>query len=192
MRMVKVSEVDRRFRITVYRPQGTAGRPPVVALDWPDATAEQLEEIRALLGGHLGPGFVAIVDGEVIASGLAVHDPPFIPAAAPPVDVMLEHSRRLTELAVQQHEYCYAELQRIRRDYEEDFAQERTILRTLRQRWLEWICDDKVRGEDALRYAFDLARSLVKGDGADERSREPEAAAAAEPKSAGEAPRGGS
>lgn len=177
MRMVKSSETDRRFRITVYRPQGSASRPQVVALDLQDATAEQLEQTRALVDGHLGPGFVVAVDGEIIARGPVADDlqvPAFVPAAVPPVDVMLEHSRRLTELAVQQHEYCYAELQRIRRDYEEDFAQERAILRTLRQRWLEWVCDDKVRGEDALRYAFDLARSVVKGKEADERGGEAE------------------
>lgn len=157
MRMTKASEVDRRFRITVYRPQGHAGSPPLVALDLREATAAQLEHVRPLLG-HLGPGFVAAIDGEVIARGPTAVEP-----AVPPVDVMLEHTRRLTELAVQQHEYCYAELQRIRRDYEEDFAQERVILRTLRQRWLEWVCDDKVGSEDAVRYLVGVARSVVTG-----------------------------
>jgi len=40
----------------------------------------------------------------------------------------------------------------MREEYEQDFARERTALRTLRGRWLERVCDDQVRGEDALRY----------------------------------------
>ena len=52
----------------------------------------------------------------------------------------------------------------MRREYEEDFAQERAILRALRQRWLERILDDNVRGEDALRYVFGAIRSAATND----------------------------
>ena len=68
----------------------------------------------------------------------------------------------LTETAVQHHEYLCAELRRMREEYEQEFAQERAILRTLRQRWIERVCDDQVRGEDALRYLVETARSVTK------------------------------
>ena len=87
-----------------------------------------------------------------------------LPAANTTVTLAIEEqARRLTEMAVQQHEYCYAELQRMRRDYEEEFAQERTLLRTLRQRWMEWICDDKIRVDDVLRFLGDTVTSALKG-----------------------------
>ena len=70
--------------------------------------------------------------------------------------------QRLTEMAVQQHEYMCAELRRMRDEYEQEFAQERAILRTLRQRWIERVCDDQVRGEDALRFLVETARSVAK------------------------------
>lgn len=66
------------------------------------------------------------------------------------------------ETAVQHHEYLCAELRRMREEYEQEFAQERAILRTLRQRWIERVCDDQVRGEDALRYLVETARSVTK------------------------------
>lgn len=47
-------------------------------------------------------------------------------------------------------------------EYEQDHAEERAILRTLRQRWMARVCDDQVRGEDALRYVVEAARSMVK------------------------------
>jgi hypothetical protein len=65
-------------------------------------------------------------------------------------------------MAVQHHEYLCAELRRMREEYEQEFAQERAIMRTLRQRWMERICDDQVRGEDAIRYLFETVRSGTK------------------------------
>lgn len=34
-------------------------------------------------------------------------------------------------------------------------------MRTLRQRWMERICDDQVRGEDAIRYLVETVRSAT-------------------------------
>ena len=65
-------------------------------------------------------------------------------------------------MAIQQHEYLCADLRRMREEYEQEFAQERVILRTLRQRWLERVCDDQVRGEDAVRFFVEAARSAAK------------------------------
>jgi hypothetical protein len=69
-------------------------------------------------------------------------------------------------MAVQQHEYLCAELRRIRDEFEAEFAPERALLRVLRQRWMERVCDDRVRGEDALRYVFEAgyARAATKAD----------------------------
>ncbi|MEZ4452935.1 MAG: hypothetical protein R3B09_25980 [Nannocystaceae bacterium] len=72
---------------------------------------------------------------------------------------MLEHSTA-HQLAVQQHEYC-RRLQRVQRDYE--VAQERAILRTLRQRWLERVCGDKV--ERRTRFALRLRRHAIDRQG---------------------------
>ena len=69
--------------------------------------------------------------------------------------------QRLTEMAVQQHEYLCAELRRIRDEFEAEFAPERALLRVLRQRWMERVCDDKVRGEDALRYLFEAGYAVA-------------------------------
>jgi hypothetical protein len=103
---------------------------------------------------NLGAGFVLAVDGEVVARGAG--------AVVPAVDPALAQVQRLTEMAVQQHEYLCAEMRRIRDEYEQDHAEERAILRTLRQRWMARVCDDQVRGEDALRYVVEAARSMVK------------------------------
>jgi hypothetical protein len=65
-------------------------------------------------------------------------------------------------MAVQHHEYLCAELRRMREEYEQEFAQERAIMRVLRQRWMERTCDDQVRGEDALRYLVETMRSVAK------------------------------
>ena len=64
-------------------------------------------------------------------------------------------------MAVQQHEYLCAELRRMRDEFEAEFAPERTLLRVLRQRWMERVCDDKVRGEDALRYLFEAGYAVA-------------------------------
>lgn len=164
MRMDPGSEVDRRFRFMIYRPLAEGHR-RVVALDLPGLTTEQVEQIAALTRGRLGVGFVASVDDEVVARGPALAE---TPAAAPApaaagatVDLVLDQTRRLTELAVQQHEYCYAELQRLRRDYEEEFQQERAVLRQLRQRWLEAVCDPRVGGEDVVRYIVDKVGAAI-------------------------------
>ena len=50
----------------------------------------------------------------------------------------------------------------MREEYEQEFAQERAIMRALRQRWMERTCDDQVRGEDALRYVVETMRSMAK------------------------------
>ncbi|MBK8261961.1 MAG: hypothetical protein IPK80_11580 [Nannocystis sp.] len=161
--MAPASEPERRYRITVFRPDGSAGQQRTVALDITALTAGQLDQLRPLISDYLGPGFVAAVDGEIIARGPASSDPQPVPAIiAPRHDDILEPTRRLTELAIQQHEYCYAELQRLRRDYEEEFDQERAILRSLRQRWLEWVCNDKAQPEDALRYLAGVVRDALK------------------------------
>ena len=77
-------------------------------------------------------------------------------------EVSSQQVQRLTEMAVQHHEYLCAELRRMREEYEQEFAQERAAMRTLRQRWMERICDDQVRGEDAIRYLVETVRSGTK------------------------------
>ena len=129
---------------------GATGRPTVV-VELVDVETAHVDLLRRLLGPNLRAGFSMAVDGEVVARE---PDPP----------ERLAQVQRLTEMAVQQHEYLCAELRRMRDEYEQEFAQERAILRTLRQRWLERICDDRVRGEDALRYVFESARSAAKKD----------------------------
>lgn len=120
---------------------GATGRPTVV-VELDDVEAAHLDLMRRLLGPNLRGGYAIAVDSEVVARG-------------PDPQEHLAQVQRLTEMAVQQHEYICAELRRMRDEYEQEFAQERVILRTLRQRWLERICDDRARGEDALRYAFE-------------------------------------
>lgn len=144
----------------VYRPLGRGAG--VVAFELVEVAAEQLDQLRRALEPHLGAGFVAAVDGEIVARG------PSEPSAVSPSDLVsalyeenLRRVHQLTEMAVQQHEYCCAELKRMRQEYEEDFAPERTALRALRQQWLERVCDDKVRGEDALRYVAEVVRSIA-------------------------------
>ena len=151
MRMAELA-IDRRHRFMVFRPPTTATKPPLVALDLPGISGEQVDVLRQMIAPHLGEGFILAVDGEVVARGPAVEEQH--PA--------LHEVMRLTEMAVQQHEYMCAELRRMREEYEQDFAQERTILRTLRGRWLERVCDDQVRGEDALRYLVESARAVAK------------------------------
>lgn len=99
-------------------------------------------------GPNLGAGFVLAVDGEVVARGAGT--------VVPAVDPALAQVQRLTEMAV-----C-AEMRRISDEYEQNHAEERAILRTLRQRWMARVIDDQVRGEDALRYVVEAARSMVK------------------------------
>ena len=152
---MRMAEMVGRHRFMMLGPVDTAtGRPTVVA-ELADVDPAQVDLLRRLLGPNLGAGFAIAVDGEVVTRG---PEPPERPGLA--------HVQRLTEMAVQQHEYLCAELRRMRDEYEQEFAQERTILRTLRQRWLERICDDRVRGEDALRYVFESARSMTKKDDA--------------------------
>ena len=158
---------EKRFTFTIAR--GTAGSRQV-AVSLRDLKLEQVEHLRDLLAGRLGAGFEALVDGEVVARGpeSAGSDVAATPAVG--VAAIEAQANRLIELTVQQHEYCYAELQRMRRDYEEEFAQERAILRTLRQRWMEWVCDDKVRIEDVMRFVGESVASAIKGKGEGEGS----------------------
>lgn len=151
MRMVD-SEVDRRHRFTVLRPRDPAGVRPA-ALDLPGVAGEHLELLRGLIAPYLGPGCDLAIDGTIVARGPEAVEAPPTPA--------VQGVQQLTELAVQQHEYLCAELRRIRDEFEAEFAPERTLLRVLRQRWLERVCDDQVRGEDALRYLFDAARAMT-------------------------------
>lgn len=149
--------MGRNHTYRIYRPQG---RSEATALELKGIAADQLEQLRRLLEPSLGAGFVAAVDGEIVARGPGdgTPSPDLITAL---YDENLRRVHQLTEMAVQQHEYCCAELKRLRQEYEEDFASERAILRALRQRWLERICDDKVSGEDALRYFADVVRSAA-------------------------------
>ena len=150
---------------TVFRPTGQTGR-GMIAFELRGATGEQIELLRRQIEPGLGSGFVIAVDGETVARGPAEPSPAAAPheLAAALFEETARRTHQLTEMAVQQHEYCCAELQRMRREYEEDFAQERAILRALRQRWLARILDDNVRGEDALRYLFGAMRSAATGD----------------------------
>ncbi len=149
------SELDRRYRFTVLRPVDLVAGKPMTALELPSISKEQLDLLRQLLAPFLGAGFALAVDGEVVARG------PEGPAL-PPVHGSPQQVQQLTEMAVQQHEYLCAELRRMREEYEQEFAHERAILRTLRQRWMERVCDDQVRGEDALRYLVESFRSAAK------------------------------
>lgn len=155
--------MGRNHTYRIYRPQG---RSEATALELKGVAVEQLDQVRGLLEPNLGAGFVAAVDGEVVARGPGdgAPSPDLVTALN---EESLRRVHQLTEMAVQQHEYCCAELKRMRQEYEEDFASERAILRALRQRWLERICDDKATGEDALRYFADVVRSTAA------RSREP-------------------
>jgi hypothetical protein len=146
---------DRRYRFTVFRPADAAATRPITALDLPSIGKEHLDLLRQLLVPYLGAGFVLDVDGAVVARGPDISEPP-LPSPSP------EQVQRLTEMAVQHHEYLCAELRRMREEYEQEFAQERAIMRTLRQRWMERICDDQVRGEDAVRYLFETVRAGTK------------------------------
>lgn len=152
MRMAD-NEMDRRFRFTVLRPPAAANGTSTVALDLPGIGREHVDVLRELIAPNLGPGFVLTINGEAVARGPAADDRQPAP---------LREVQRLTEMAVQQHEYMCAELRRMRDEYEQDFAQERAILRTLRGRWLERVLDDKVHGEDALRYLVETIRSATK------------------------------
>lgn len=127
----------------------------MIALEIPGISKEQVQLLSQLVSPNLGAGFVLAIDGEVVARGVAA-------SATPPIDPAIAQVQRLTEMAVQQHEYLCAELRRVRDEYEQDHAEERAILRTLRQRWMARVCDDQVRGEDALRYVVEAARSMVK------------------------------
>lgn len=151
--MMRMAEMVGPHRLMMLGPVDAATGRPTVAAALADVDPAHVDLLRRLLGPHLGPGFTLAVDGEVVARGPELQERPGLP--------QVQH---LTEMAVQQHEYLCAELRRMRDEYEQEFAQERTILRTLRQRWLERICDDRVRGEDALRYVFESARSMAKKD----------------------------
>lgn len=163
MRMAD-KEIDRRFRFMVLRPPDAAIGSATVALDLPGISREHVDVLRELIAPNLGPGFVLTINGEAVAYGPGIvedrHPAPF------------RDVQRLTEMAVQQHEYMCAELRRMRDEYEQDFVQERNILRTLRGRWLERVLDDQVRGEDALRYLVETIRSAAKPPKSDSEQRQ--------------------
>ncbi len=151
MRMAD-NELDRRHRFTVLRPADASGSRPV-ALDLPGISREHVDLLRALVAPYLGVGCDLAIDGEVVARG-----PEGVESSPGP---SVSQVQRLTEMAVQQHEYLCAELRRMRDEFEAEFAAERTLLRVLRQRWMERVCDDKVRGEDALRYVFETGYAVA-------------------------------
>jgi len=142
--MMRMVEGVGRHRFMMLGPVDAATGKPMVVAELADVEPAHVDLLRRLLGPNLGAGFTIVVDGEVVTRG-----------PDPQERQSLAQVQRLTEMAVQQHEYLCAELRRMRDEYEQEFAQERVILRTLRQRWLERICDDRARGEDALRYAFE-------------------------------------
>ncbi len=146
--------MDRRYRFTVLRPVDATTGQPTTALELPAVSAEHLDILRQLIGPYLGAGFVLAIDGAIVARGPEAPEPP-------PADSSPQQVQRLTEMAVQHHEYLCAELRRMREEYEQEFAQERAAMRTLRQRWMERICDDQVRGEDAIRYLVETVRSAT-------------------------------
>ena len=145
--------MDRRYRFTVLRPVDATTGQPTTALELPAVSPEHLDILRQLIAPYLGAGFVLAIDGAIVARG------PEAPES-PPADSS-QQVQRLTEMAVQHHEYLCAELRRMREEYEQEFAQERAAMRTLRQRWMERICDDQVRGEDAIRYLVETVRSAA-------------------------------
>ena len=149
------NERDRRYRFSVHQPADAAAGQPTTALELPGVSKDHLDLLHQLIAPYLGPGFALAIDGAIVARG------PEAPEQAL-VDPSSQQVQRLTEMAVQHHEYLCAELRRMREEYEQEFAQERAILRTLRQRWIERVCDDQVRGEDALRYLVETARSVTK------------------------------
>ncbi len=146
--------MDRRYRFTVLRPVDAATGQPTTALELPAVSPEHLDILRQLIAPYLGAGFVLAIDGAIVARGPEAPEPP-------PADSSSQQVQRLTEMAVQHHEYLCAELRRMREEYEQEFAQERAAMRTLRQRWMERICDDQVRGEDAIRYLVETVRSAT-------------------------------
>jgi hypothetical protein len=145
--------MDRRYRFTVLRPVDATTGQPTTALELPAVSPEHLDILRQLIAPYLGAGFVLAIDGAIVARGPEAPEPP-------PADSS-QQVQRLTEMAVQHHEYLCAELRRMREEYEQEFAQERAAMRTLRQRWMERICDDQVRGEDAIRYLVETVRSAT-------------------------------
>ena len=124
-----------------------------MALDLPGISRQHVDLLRALVAPYLGAGCDLAIDGEVVARG-----PEGVESSPGP---SVSQVQRLTEMAVQQHEYLCAELRRMRDEFEAEFAAERTLLRVLRQRWMERVCDDKVRGEDALRYLFEAGYAVA-------------------------------
>ena len=73
----------------------------------------------------------------------------------------LRRTQRLTDMAVQQHEYMVEELRRQRLTYEEDYAAERELLRRLRADWIELTCNGETRIEDVARFIADQLTSYA-------------------------------
>ncbi len=147
--------VERRYRFTVLRPVDAVTGRATTALELPGVSPEHLDLLRQLIAPYLGAGFALAIDGAIVARGPEALEQPL-------VDSSSQQVQRLTEMAVQHHEYQCAELRRMREEYEQEFAQERAIMRALRQHWMERTCDDQVRGEDALRYVVETMRSMAK------------------------------
>lgn len=149
--LMRMAELVGRHRIMMLGPIDAGTGRPTVVVNVADLETAHLDLLRRLLEPNLGAGIALMIDGQVVARG----PDPLERASLPQV-------QRLTEMAVQQHEYLCAELRRMRDEYEQDFAQERAILRTLRERWLERVCDDQVHGEDAIRYFVESLGNIGK------------------------------
>ena len=70
-------------------------------------------------------------------------------------ETSLRQTQRLTEMTVQQHEYMFEELRRLRHIYEEEFSAERALLRQLRAAWIESACSNEAGIEDVVRFIAD-------------------------------------
>ena len=70
-------------------------------------------------------------------------------------EMSLRQTQRLTEMTVQQHEYMFEELRRLRHIYEEEFSAERALLRQLRAAWIESACSNEAGIEDVVRFIAD-------------------------------------
>jgi hypothetical protein len=113
--------MDRRHRFTVLRPVDAATGRATTALELPGISQAHLDLLHQLIAPYLGPGFVLAIDaidGAIVARG------PEAPEQ-PSAEVSSQQVQRLTEMAVQHHEYLCAELRRMREEHEQEFAQER-------------------------------------------------------------------
>ena len=149
--------VERRYRFTVLRPLDAVTGRVTTALELPGVGQEHLDFLRQLIAPYLGAGFALAIDGAIVARGPEALEQPL-------VDPSSQQVQRLTEMAVQHHEYLCAELRRMREEYEQEFAQERAIMRALRQRWMERTCDDHGESQGSCRLKFTRRYSAARSE----------------------------